>query len=253
MFILARETITAAQDHARREYPKESCGLVVGDTYIPCFNYASIPERDFSISPADYLRAGKVRAIIHSHPNGPHFPTARDMQSQITSAVVWGIIVTDGERASEPILWGDQLPTADLIGREFVHGIADCYSVVRDAYAAGRERMSAQTMSDWPLDPIALPDVPRDDSWWHETDEHKAQDLYTDHFAKFGFVKIAQSEARPGDAFLMAIKSKTLNHAGVLVSRDLILHHLPQRLSRREPAGSWARHANLWVRYEGQK
>lgn len=241
--------IAAAKAHALREYPKESCGLVVDDTYRPCFNYAVNPEKDFVISEADYLWAendGGVQAVLHSHPDGPLFPTEADMQGQLSSAVPWGIIPTDGERAGDPIMWGDQLPIAPLIGREFRHGVADCYTLVRDAYRLGKDGMKEHGIDGWPLDPIQLPEVPRDDNWW-ETEK----DLYVDYLAKVGFRQIDRSEARPGDGMLFKIRANKLNHAAVLLDGNVILHHLPNRPSRREAAGIWVYQVEMWLRYEG--
>jgi len=251
MSYFSRTIIAAAQRHALEQYPKESCGLVVAGAYVPCINYATDPMNDFIIAPAAYLRAeqnGGVEGVIHSHPNGPYYPNARDMGHQIGSGVPWAIIVTDGERAQEPVEWGDQVPRQPLIGREFMHGVTDCYSVLRDAFAAGREEMTRQGMPAWPFDPIVLPEVPRNDNWWADAD-----DLYQDHFEKFGFRRINVVEAKPGDVFLMKIKSTKINHCGLLVAGDLILHHLANRLSRREPANQWARHAEMWIRHEAAR
>jgi hypothetical protein len=49
----------------------------------------------------------------------------------------------------------------------------------------------------------------------------------------------------------MKIRSSKENHGGILVGNDLIVHHLPSRMSRREPAGLWGRQATRWLRYKG--
>ncbi len=72
------------------------------------------------------------------------------------------------------------------------------------------------------------------------------------HLFKHGWTEIRREDAQPGDCFLAKIRSDKFNHAGVLVSRDLIMHHLPGRMSRREPAGIWARQAGRWLRYAGE-
>ena len=62
-----------AARHAELQYPKESAGLVVNDSYFPCRNIANDPENTFVISPVDYGRAmmsGEIEAIVHSHPQG---------------------------------------------------------------------------------------------------------------------------------------------------------------------------------------
>jgi proteasome lid subunit RPN8/RPN11 len=252
--ILTFEVREAAKAHARAEYPKESCGIVFRGAYVPCKNIASDPEKDFEISPHVYqqfVARGGVEAVLHSHPGGPLFPTQSDMESQLLTAVPWGIIpiiIEDDEcRIGDPIMWGDQLPRLPIIGRSFVPGITDCYSMIRDIFFAGREGLKAQNITDvWPFDSIQLPEVPRDADWFAQ-----GQDLYIDGLAKHGFREIKQHEARAGDGFLMKWKSDRFNHGGVLVANDLLAHHLPDRLSRREAAGIWGRQAGMWVRYEG--
>lgn len=229
--ILHPQVIDDAKQHALREFPKESCGLVVGERYIPCFNYAADPEKHFVIAPEDYISAGELTAVLHSHPMGPAHPSHSDMQGQVDTNVPWGIILTDGERAGDPIMWGDGLPIPDLLGRPFVHGINDCYSLVRDYYRTEHN--------------LLLPNVPREDAWWTV-----GENLYMDQFTQHGFYKIAQSEVKPGDGFLCKIRSDVPNHAGIYIGNDLILHHLPNRLSRREPAGLWARAVDVWLRHK---
>ena len=63
----------AAKQHAIKEAPKESCGIVVNDEYFPCLNISNTPEDNFSIHPKDFLKArskGKLQYIVHSHPEG---------------------------------------------------------------------------------------------------------------------------------------------------------------------------------------
>lgn len=250
---LSYNVIEAAKAHARKEYPNESCGIVFNGEYIPCQNIAGDPTVDFEISPkvyANYAKRGVIEAIIHSHPGGPLFPTEADMIGQISTNVPWGIIplVVEDEvmRIGDPIMWGDMLEKAPLIGRTFVHGIHDCYAIIRDIYALGKEGLSAQGVTDeWPYDPITLPEFPRNDAWWEED-----KDLYVDGFAQAGFRVIPQHEARVGDVFLMKIRSEKVIHGGVLVTDDVIVHHLPMRASRREPAGMWGRNAEMWLRHE---
>lgn len=252
MSYLTAAVIEAAKKHARAEYPKESCGVVFRGDYVPCVNIAADPLKDFEIASrvyAQFVAQGGVDAILHSHPDGPLFPTQSDMESQILTNVPWGIIPLDDERIGDPIMWGDRLDKTPLIGREFRHGISDCYSLIRDTFALGAEGLKTQGVSsDWPFEPRFLPEVPRDDAWWNI----EGQDLYSAGLAKHGFRPIQQHDVRAGDGFLVKVRSNKFNHAGLLVTKDLILHHLPGRLSRREPAGMWGRTAELWVRHEVQ-
>ena len=45
----------AAKQHAIKEAPKESCGIVVNDIYYPCNNISETPEDNFAIHPKDFL------------------------------------------------------------------------------------------------------------------------------------------------------------------------------------------------------
>lgn len=241
-----RAAFEDAREHAREAYPQESVGVIVDGAYVRLKNIAADPEKTFEVAGPEYLAAttGKrVDFLVHSHPNGPFYPSALDMQQQILMQVPWAIIACDQDgRVGEPIAWGDPLPPYPIIGREFMHGVTDCMSLIRDIFRQGRDELLKQDI-DWPLPPIAFAECARNDAWWDSED-----DLYIDNFAKWGFVPVL--EPRPGDVFLCTVgKTPKLNHGGVLLNNHLIAHHLPTRLSRREPAGMWGRQAKLWLRH----
>ena len=62
-----------AKQHALKDTPSESCGIVVDDNYYPCANISDTPQDNFAIHPKDFLKArskGVFQYIIHSHPEG---------------------------------------------------------------------------------------------------------------------------------------------------------------------------------------
>lgn len=249
-----------AKSHARSVYPEEMCGFVVSDEFIPVKNIAKDPSEHkeencdcrlctFKMKKSDVSKHLKeCDVVMHSHPGGPVWPSQADMESQATSGKPWGIIALDEDRLGEPELFGDELDPEPLVGREFMHGVRDCYSVIRDAYRMGKDRLKEEGItSQWPFDPITLRDVPRNDAWWETSD-----DFYGLLPFQYGWKEIKMHEAISGDTFLCKIRSDKFNHAGLLVANDLILHHLPGRMSRREPAGLWARQAGRWLRYVGE-
>lgn len=242
--ILHPETLAAMQKHALSAYPNEACGLIVAGNYEPCINVASNPAEAFEIDDVEVARFGdKVEAIVHSHPNGPPYPSEEDMAQQIATDVPWVLIPVFEDRCGATVIWGSE--PAPLIGREFVHGVTDCYSLIRDVFALGREKCALQDV-DWPFDPIELPDFARANEWWRLED----QNLYEDCFEKAGFRAVPRENARPGDVFLKKVRSEKLTHGGVLLNGGLILHHLPGRLSRREPSALWGSNADMWVRHK---
>lgn len=247
--IFTDKVIDAAQAHARESYPNESCGIVVGGQYMRCRNIAEDPTKDFAIHPADYRNAiltGRLQAIIHSHPDGPLHPTKIDMQNQIKTDVPWAIIPVDEDRLGAPIIWGDDSNIPPLLGREFVPGVTDCFALIRDIFRLGTEGCAAQGI-DWPHAPHLISEQPRDADWFVN-----GEDLYVEGMAGEGFVQIPASEVKPGDVYLLKWHSEKFNHGGVLLTQDTIAQHFPKRLSSRSPAGMWARHAEMWIRYVGK-
>nr|WP_321513132.1 C40 family peptidase [uncultured Pseudodesulfovibrio sp.] len=221
--------IQAAMRHAKDEYPREACGLVVGDEYLPRYNSAADPLRDFRITPQAWIgaeRKGIVRAVIHSHPDQAQcpedvHPTKPDMVGQLETDLPWGIVPVIGGVVSEPFFWGEGAPVLPLTGRRFRHGVADCYSLVRDWYRLERG--------------VILKDYPRSDEWWHGED-----DLCMDSFIDAGFRDVDLGlEPEVGDLVLMQVCSSKVNHCGLYVGGGLMLHHLTNRLSRPDPYRVW--------------
>jgi cell wall-associated NlpC family hydrolase len=233
-------------DHAKQQFPKESCGAITPDGYLPLENRHTDPMRAFDcIDACNELMASKtLLAVVHSHPNGPFGPSAADMRQQQAMDVPWGLVATDGERASRPFFWGDSIDPPALQRREFRHGPSgtdgkgDCYALIRDWYRLERE--------------IRLPEFPRDDAWWAGGEE--GDNLYLTGFAKAGFRDLGRADGlkdpRPGDVFLARVRSRVPNHGGVYVGEGQVLHHLANTLSIQKPIGEWVRLVTHWLRRE---
>ena len=219
------------------EYPKEACGLVLkSGVFVPCENVANDVHNHFEIHANDYLKHEKdLLAVVHSHPDGQDGPSKMDMRSQIAVNVPFGICVVRDGWVGNLWFFGDGINEVDLIGRPFRHGPTgtdgkgDCFALVRDYYRSIG---------------IKLNEYPRDHQWWDN-----GENMYEDYFADEGFVEIHSSEVKENDAFLMCVNSKAVNHAGVYVGDNLILHHLANRVSRHEPAGRWPKMIAKWVRH----
>lgn len=222
---------------ATERFPQESCGFIIDDEYHPKKNIAEEPNGNFKIHANAFVAAEKkgLQAIVHSHPNGFQCPTKADMDGQLRTAVTWGVVWLDGEGdVLGPAWWGDDLPIQPLIGRPFVHGVYDCYSLVRDTYRLEHD--------------IILPEFPRGPDWW----DH-GEDLYAKGFEDAGFYRISESDMRPGDCFMCRFKSPVTQHAGVYLGGNQALHHLTKRLSRRDTMSSWKKYVTHWVRHKDQK
>lgn len=214
----------AARLHAQQEFPKEACGLLVvvkgKQKYWPCRNLSEAATDYFQLDPADYAAAedaGEIIAIIHSHPASRPQPSMADQVACNRSGLPWYIVnPLTGE-------WAEALPNdyqPPLIGREYCYGVMDCWSCVRDWYK-----------QEWDLD---LPDWDRP-----PLEEWEAAPMFEQLYEQAGFRVVSAREMQVGDALLMSIQSKTLNHVAVYIGDQYVLHHLSRRLSSRDLLGEW--------------
>ncbi|PHM45224.1 peptidase P60 [Xenorhabdus miraniensis] len=117
-----------------------------------------------------------------------------------------------------------------LLGRPFVHGIWDCFSIVRDWYQLERG--------------IEIPNFARSDGWWN-----RGENLYLKNYASAGFVECSD-ELQVGDVIIMQVQANEPNHAGVYIGEGLMLHHMYGQLSNRVPYdGYWQERTIKILRY----
>ncbi|EDK3931785.1 phage tail protein, partial [Salmonella enterica subsp. enterica serovar Muenchen] len=194
--------------HAKRCTPAESCGYVVKTAfetvYLPCENISAEPGMYFRMSPEDYIRAsflGEVVALVHSHPGdgGQPYLSTVDRTLQIQSGLDWWLV------SDERIHKFRCVP--HLTGRQFEHGVTDCYTLFRDAYH---------------LAGIDMPDFDREDDWWSQ-----GKSLYLDHLEATGFYRVDPEDAQPGDVLICCFGSPTPNHAAIYCGNGELLHHIP--------------------------
>lgn len=230
------ETRTEIINHARAQFPRECCGLVIvnkgKEMYVPCRNISDNPA-NFTMCPEDYARAeeaGDILSVVHSHCNVGPQPSMADLSACEASGLPWVIL-------SLPTgTWGECSPSgfkAPLIGRPYVHGIHDCYTLIVDWY---REEPG-----------ITIPEFERPENWWK-----KGLNLYMENFEVAGFRRLSNEPFEKGDVIIMQLRSPVPNHAAIYLGDDLMLHHLENRLSCRDVFGGYWRKNNVaTVRYIG--
>lgn len=233
------ETLIQIQDHAKAEYPRESCGLIVirkgKERYWPCRNLSTETDPvkvNFHMHHEDSVAAeesGDVVAVVHSHPNGSPLPSQADLVACEASELPWVIIGWPTGEVNEFAPTGYQAP---LIGRVFAHGVLDCYSIIRDWYQQELQ--------------IELPNFVRPDGWWHTE-----LDLYREHFAEAGFHAIDESQLKKHDVILMQLASNKTNHGAIYLGSGIILHHPMNRLSGRDQFGGfWHKNMTHCLRHK---
>lgn len=248
------------EQHARACYPEECCGVIAQNivdgaiSYIRLNNVAHDKKSHFEIDPIAYIELEQsftIKAIVHSHPNGTAEPSEIDRIQMTMHGKDWvicgcGFDLVTGEWYSEIKRHKPTKEITPLLGRDYVHGLQDCYSLVRDYY-------------DRELD-IKLPDFARIDDWW-EDENHEP--LYEQNFEKAGFAKVDNLQQH--DVILCRVgRTHHVNHALVylgdgklqsektapVVGDSLVIHHPHGRLSVREIYGeNWQKRTAMIVRH----
>lgn len=238
--------------HAIASYPKECCGVLTKNAYIPCENVASDPFHFFEIDGECFLELAQshdIVAIVHSHPDGEPELSEPDRTQMALHGYDWLVVSvgkTDKWQVKMKMHAYSDMPVP-LLGRDYHHGVQDCYSLVRDYYKRELE--------------LDLPDFARVDDWWE--DEHH-EPLYQNNFEKAGFVAV--DDLQKHDVILCRVgRTHHINHALIYlddgklqsentpdcVGNGLILHHPHGRLSVREMYGEgWQKRTALIVRHK---
>ena len=215
----------AALEHAKKENPKESCGLLINvrgkEKYFPCGNLSLSSHQCFILDPEDYVRAdnlGDIIGVIHSHPKTPPNPSQADLISCEQSGLVWHIVNPETETWSTCKPNGYKPP---FYGRQWVWGITDCWSLVRDWYKEEKNII----LKDW-----ERPTTP---------EEFLENPMFEKCAWRTGFRKLRPEEnLENGDLLFMSIFGKGLNHVAIFYKGEVI-HHLADRLSCKEPYSEW--------------
>ena len=211
--------------HAKEQDPKESVGVLLNKKgkkfYYPCKNIASDQTDTFILDPDDYIKAsqtGEIIAIIHSHPVTPPIATQADKVSCENSNLPWHIVNPKTEK------WGYVEPSgykAPILGREYVWGVSDCWSLVVDWY---KQEKNIE-LKDW-----ERPKTPED---------FQKDPMFERCAWRTGFRELRPDErTENGDLLFMSILGNGLNHVAIFLNGD-VLHHLSDRLSCIEPYSEW--------------
>jgi cell wall-associated NlpC family hydrolase len=232
------EILQEIRTHAAAEFEatgRECCGLIIVQSgrwrYIPCTNQHQ-GKSNFRISVIEQGMArmkGELVMVVHSHPFAAPDPTEADLTSCEESGVPWLIMnhPNGNYLVVEPSGY-----SAPLVGRQFCHGVNDCYTLIRDYY---KRELGTQ-----------LPDFHREDHWWGH-----GQNLYLDGYASAGFKKIEDGSLNKHDVLLLQLRSPVPNHSAIYLGDGKILHHLFGRLSTIEAFdGYWAFNSVATLRHE---
>jgi proteasome lid subunit RPN8/RPN11 len=226
-----QKLIDKAVDHCKSVYPEEGCGFILEDAFVPCENVAVDKVKNFKIDLKEFTKYNEdIKAIIHSHADYPHI-SKHDMISQKNIEIPFGVVFLKNGALDKVAFFGDQIQPYELLERPFIHGIFDCYALMRDYHR---------------LEGHLIKDYPRENLWW-ETEPSMLEDLCNDA----GYDFIDESQVKKGDIIFMKILADVTNHSAVYIGDGLLIHHLYGRLSRREPVVRWKKYITGYLRYFG--
>lgn len=220
------------ENHARAEFPKEACGVLVkSDTSsqiiaIPLRNEARFPELYFQIPTEDYLRyklSGNLLAIYHSHPRGTKELSEADLKCSeelVVPSLVYSLS-QDDYSYYEPKNY-----ITPLEGRMFVPLVFDCVSLVHDYF---KQKYSL----NYPMFPRKLEHI------------NEGMDITESYCRNNGFSRI--DKPVPNCVIGMTLLGgKFPNHLGVYLEKGIMLHQLVSRVSCREVYGGyWEKHTTV--------
>jgi proteasome lid subunit RPN8/RPN11 len=242
---LARADLNGViREAAIASYPKEACGVVlsVGKKSLPvvCGNTSPAPENHFIIDLHDYAAAcdrGEIIGIWHTHVESPAKPSDADRAGCENSDLPWYIVsiykVNGHFQLSEVEVLTPSGFEMEYIGRPYVFGVFDCWTLIRDYY---RREFN-----------ICLGDYPRIEKFWR-----KGHNFFGENWEKEGFKKLIDVEPKSGDLFLFQTDNNHFpDHIGVYIGDDTFLHHSYGRLSRRDIYGGyWHKHTSFHLRHK---
>lgn len=195
-------------DHAKEEYPKESCGFILTYPksnrygYFPVKNISSTPKESFIIDSRAWINTPKdslIFSIVHSHPNSDISPSEADYAKQLSSHLPWVIASPQG--------YMRPLGTIPLYGRPWIWRVWDCLNLVEEVYK----------FYDWgtifwdQLEPESI----------RTTDK----DIFHDAAKTYNWKEVNPSKAIPGDVLVVN------QHVGVILPDYNLAHHPIGRLS----------------------
>lgn len=229
--MIAEHIKQAIKIHGHSLSPNEACGLIVDvngkEVAVPCKNIAENQKEFFELNPRDYLIAsnmGRVASLYHTQENAK--PSELDIAVSQRHKIPSIVYSWKFNLFSE--INGDTSDYIKYIGREFLIGEMDCWTLIRDFYKNEYN--------------IELGNYPRDVINWFE----KTPTIVEDNYQKVGGRQLNDDEEMiVGDVLVFKMA-----HFGIYLGPDMFLHHPNKKLSLIEPLTKlWADRVSLRLRH----
>lgn len=132
-------------------------------------------------------------------------------RTELNDSKILFVTVGSSKNISEVFIPNEYFENAKYEGRPFLHGLFDCYTLIRDYYK--REFN------------IFLPtNMQRNWNWWSQ-----GENLYVDNAKYHRFEEV--TDIKKHDVLVMKIGSPVPNHGAIYLGNNKILHHAAGRFS----------------------
>jgi cell wall-associated NlpC family hydrolase len=132
------------------------------------------------------------------------------------------VTVGSSKNVSEGFIPNGYCENSEYVGRPFLHGLFDCYTLIRDYYKRSFG--------------IHLPtNIQRNWEWWTQ-----GENLYVENAKSFEFEEV--TDVKKHDVLIMKIGSPVPNHGAIYLGNGKILHHLAGRFSTIQELTSTYKH-----------
>lgn len=197
---------------------QEVCGLFYTNFktfyFYPCENKSKNPENTFEISTDDFLKAenlGTIYGIFHSHPNENSDFSQNDLDCAEEAGLPIFCYSLQDKKIQE---FRPRDYKAQILQKEFICGVSDCFSLVRDYY--------------WNNFNYLIDDFDREEEF-----EKSNSPLILENYEKQGFFfPENQIDIKEHDVLLYkSIRSVYPHHFEIFVGNSKTIQHLKNRLS----------------------
>lgn len=152
----------------------------------------------------------KIAVLIKKEDKDIHGLSLEE-RAEINFEKILGVTVGSSKNLSEVFIPDKYFENSLLIGRPFLHGLFDCYTLIRDYY---KKEFN-----------VYLPtNMQRNWEWWLQGDN-----LYLDSAKYYGFEEVR--ELKIHDVIIMKVASPVPNHGAIYIGDNKILHHMAGRFS----------------------
>jgi hypothetical protein len=150
-------------------------------------------------------------AVILKKPDENILELTIEERTELNNSKLLFVTVGSSKNISEVFIPNEYFEDAKYEGRPFLHGLFDCYTLIRDYY---KKEFN-----------IFLPtNIQRNWEWWSQ-----GENLYVENAKYFSFEEV--SDIKKHDVLIMKIGSPVPNHGAIYLGNNKILHHIAGRFS----------------------